>query len=76
MFIQKIYILLCALGFSLKLELPSSVLLSALLEVANLLPDFNVNIREITIFIISLLTTVCFIVNVDTVFNKFEVVKK
>lgn len=76
MFIQKIYILLCALGFSLKLELPSSVLLSALLEGANLLPDFNVNIREITIFIISLLTTVCFIVNVDTVFNKFEVVKK
>ena len=76
MFIQKIYILLCVLGFSLKLELPSSVLLSALLEVANLLPDFNVNIREITIFIISLLTTVCFIVNVDTVFNKFEVVKK
>ncbi len=76
MFIQKIHILLCALGFSLKLELPSSVLLYALLEGANLLPDFNVNIREITIFIISLLTTVCFIVNVDTVFNKFEVVKK
>lgn len=76
MFIQKIHILLCALVFSLKLELSSSVLLSALLEGANLLPDFNVNIREITIFIISLLTTVCFIVNVDTVFNKFEVVKK
>ena len=76
MFIQKIHILLCALGFSSELELPSSVLLSALLEGANLLPDFNVNIREITIFIISLLTTVCFIVNVDTVFNKFEVVKK
>ena len=76
MFIQKIHVLLCTLGFSLKLELPSSVLLSALLEGANLLPDFNVNIREITIFIISLLTTVCFIVNVDTVFNKFEVVKK
>lgn len=76
MFIQKIHILLCALGFSLKLELPLSALLFALLEWANLLPDFNVNIREITIFIISLLTTVCFIVNVDTVFNKFEVVKK
>ena len=76
MFIQKIHVLLCTLGFSLKLELSSSVLLSALLEGANLLPDFNVNIREITIFIISLLTTVCFIVNVDTVFNKFEVVKK
>ena len=76
MFIQKIHILLCALGFSSELELPLSALLSALLEGANVLPDFNVNIREITIFIISLLTTVCFIVNVDTVFNKFEVVKK
>lgn len=46
MFIQKIHVLLCALGFSLKLELPLSIPLSALLEGANLLPDFNVNIRE------------------------------
>lgn len=66
---------MCTMIF-LKTRVAFICTLSALLEGANLLPDFNVNIREITIFIISLLTTVCFIVNVDTVFNKFEVVKK